>query len=118
MLRSVHHYELAAGATEAAFRDAIREAERRDLFELPGLVEHQFLRGIKGSRADGYTALWTYESRAAWRDLWGPVDDPVPPAEYPEQWRIWEAELLAPVIAGDPDNIEYTTYEPVDVDGE
>lgn len=111
MIRSIHHYELADSTTDEQFREAVREAKRRDLFSFPGLVEYQFLHGIKGHRKDGYTALWTYESREVWRSLWGPVDDPVPKEEYPEQWREWEEELLAPLVAGDPDDIEYTTYE-------
>jgi len=113
MIRSIHHYELADSATSEQFREAVREAERRDLFALPGLESYQFLRGIKGARTDGFTALWTYESRDAWEALWGPVDDPISKDEYPETWRVWEDELLEPVLAGDPDDIEYTSYEVV-----
>lgn len=108
---SVHHYELAESATDRAFRDAVREAERRDLFDLPGLVEYRFLCGIKGVRKGGYAAVWTYESREAWEDLWGPIEDPISKDEYPESWTVWEDELLASVLDGDPDEIEYTSYE-------
>lgn len=114
MITSVHHYELAGSATDREFREAVREAERRDLFDLPGLVEYRFLRGIKGARRDEVTALWTYESRAAWEALWGPVDDPVPKEDYPASWRTWEDELLAPILADDPDEIEYTSYETIE----
>ena len=50
---SIHEYDLKPGAAEAAFEGAILEAERRRLFALPGLVEHHFLKGIKGVRKDG-----------------------------------------------------------------
>ncbi|MDR5673667.1 hypothetical protein RH858_11000 [Halalkaliarchaeum sp. AArc-GB] len=111
MIVSIHHYELADSATADDFREAVRDAERRDVFDLPGLVEYRFLQGIKGTRTGRFTAVWTYESRAAWRDLWGPVDDPVSKEAYPDQWLVWEDELLAPILAGDPDEIEYTSYE-------
>ena len=45
---SIHEYDLKPGADVAAFRRAIRDAERRGLFALAGLVEHHFLKGIKG----------------------------------------------------------------------
>lgn len=111
MIVSVHHYELNDEATERAFRDAVREAERRGLFDLPGLVEYRFLYGVKGARDGRFAAKWTYESREAWTDLWGPVDDAVPRDEYPERWLVWEDELLAPVLDGHPDDVEYTSYE-------
>lgn len=111
MIISVHHYELAETVTDEEFQDVIQEAEQRELFTLPGLVEYQFLRGIKGVRKKGYTALWMYESRQAWRNLWGSVDDPVPKNEYPSKWNIWEDELLAPLLTQGPDKIDYTTYE-------
>ena len=111
MIVSIHHYELAESATDQAFHGAIREAERRGLFDLPGLVEYRFLRGIKGTRKDGYTALWTYESRQAWQALWGSNEDPVSQDEYPDKWKSWEEELLAPLISGNPDDIDYTSYK-------
>ena len=114
MIVSIHHYELAESATDQEFHDAIREAERQGLFDLPGLVEYRFLRGIKGTRKDGYTALWMYESRQAWQALWGPSEDPVSQGEYPDKWKQWEEELLAPLIPGNPDNIDYTSYETID----
>ena len=110
MLVSIHHYELAPDASATDFREAVRTAERRDLFDLPGLVDYRFLRGIKGARRGQFTALWYYESRDAWEAIWGTVEDPVPPAEYPDGWQAWE-ELLEPILASDPDAIDFTTYE-------
>jgi hypothetical protein len=114
MIISIHHYELAESATDQEFHDAVREADRRGLFDLPGLDEYRFLRGIKGTRKDGYTALWMYDSREAWQNLWGSNEDPVSQEEYPDKWNQWEEELLAPLIAGDPDDIDYTSYEVID----
>lgn len=114
MIVSIHRYELAESTTDREFRDAVREAERRELFDLPGLVEYRFLRGIRGDRDGEFAALWRYGSREAWRDLWGPVGDPVETHEYPETWRIWEEELLAPLVRGNPDEIEFTAYEVLD----
>ena len=112
MIVSVHHYELAPTATGSAFRDAVAEAVDRGLFEsIPGLVEYRIGRGIKGDRTGEFAAVWVYESREAWTELWGPVDDPVSTVEYPDAWRTWEDELLDPLLATDPDEIEYTTYE-------
>lgn len=111
MIVSIHEYDLAPEATPDAFEAAVEEAQSRGLFALPGLVEYEFLRGIKGARADRYTAIWRYESRDAWADLWGPADDPVPKSGYPETWRVWEDELLAPLLAEDPDETSFTSYE-------
>jgi hypothetical protein len=111
MIVSIHQYELTDETTHEAFRAAIEAAERRGLFDLPGLIEYQFLRGIKGTRRGGYTAVWTYESREAWAELWGPVEDPIPKAEYPASWRTWEEDVLDPLIVGDPDAIDFTTYD-------
>ena len=113
MIVSIHEYELATDATPAEFEAVVSEAESRDLFALSGLVDYEFLHCIKGARADQYTAIWRYESRAAWRELWGPVDDPVPKSAYPEEWQTWENELLSPVLAEDPDEITFTSYEVV-----
>jgi hypothetical protein len=51
---SIHEYDLKPGADVAAFEQAVRDAERRGLFALAGLVEHHFLKGIKGARRDTY----------------------------------------------------------------
>ena len=112
MIVSVHHYELAESTPPSEFRDAVAEAVNRGLFEdVPGLVDYRIGRGIKGDRTDKFAAVWTYESRKAWVDVWGPVGDPVPKSEYPDAWLEWEDELLDPLLADDPDEIEYTSYE-------
>lgn len=110
MIVSIHQFELAEGIEPEAFEAAIEEAESRGLFDLQGLENYRFLYGIKGTRRKQYTALWEYESREAWESLWGSVDDPKSKAEYPESWIEWEDDLLAPLLANDPDEIEYTTY--------
>lgn len=110
MIVSVHQFELAEGIGPKSVKDAIEEAESRGLFDLVGLERHRFLYGIKGTRSGQYAALWEYESRDAWESIWGSVDDPVSKEEYPESWIEWEDELLAPLIATDPDEIQYTTY--------
>lgn len=117
MIVTIHHYELADSATEEDFLEAVRKAEDEGLFGLPGLIEYQFLRGIKGTRTNEYAALWTYESREEWRELWGSVEDPVSKGDYPAKWNRWEDELLAPILSGPPDSIDYTSYE-VEISGE
>lgn len=112
MVVSVHHYELAESTTESEFHETVAEAISRGLFdEIPGLVDYRIGRGIKGDRTGKFAAVWIYENHEAWADLWGPVDDPVPKAEYPDDWLTWEDELLDPLLAEDPDKIEYTSYE-------
>lgn len=112
MITSVHHYELAAAADPSDFYDAVSEAVSRGLFErIPGLVDYQIMQGIKGERTDKFAAIWVYESKEAWKDVWGPVDDPVPKTEYPDEWLSWEDELLEPILAENPDEIEYTSYD-------
>jgi hypothetical protein len=66
---------------------------------------------VKGARRDAYAAVWVYESREAWERLWGPLDRPRRSDEYPEKWRIWEKEFLAPILSSDPDAIRFTAYE-------
>lgn len=108
---SVHEYELKPGVDPAAFEQAVREAEIRGLLRLPGLVEYRFLRGIKGARRDKYAAVWIYESRDAWQRLWGTPDAPRRFPDYPENWRIWEEEILAPLLSEIPDAIAFTAYD-------
>jgi heme-degrading monooxygenase HmoA len=107
---SIHEYELKRDVQDATFEGALREAERRGLFDLPGLVGHHFLRGLKGARRGRYAAVWIFESREAWERLWGTVDRPKPPADYPEAWKVWENEILAPLLDQDPDTIRFTSY--------
>jgi hypothetical protein len=107
---SVHEYELKAGVSEADFARALRDAEQRGLFALPGLVDHHFLKGLKGHRRGAYAAIWIFDSVAAWEALWGPVESPRPPSEYPEAWKIWEQEILVRFLTRDPDTIRFTSY--------
>jgi hypothetical protein len=112
MITSVHHYELAESAEPADFHEAVEEALSRDLFEsIPALVDYQILRGIRGERTDEFAAVWMYESIEAWTEVWGPIGEPVPKTEYPDEWLTWEDDLLDPILAEDPDKIEYTSYE-------
>lgn len=111
MIVSIHHYELAAQTAPDELEAAVREAERRGLFNLPGLVDWRFLRGIRGAREGRFAAMWVYADRQVWRDLWGSVDDSASKDAYPDAWVVWEDELLAPLVTGDPDEIDYTTFE-------
>ena len=106
----VHEYELAPGVLEADFERALHDAERRGLLDLPGLVGHHFLKGLKGARRGAYAALWIFESREAWERLWGPPEAPLSAAEYPENWKVWENEVLAPFLIQHPDAIRFTSY--------
>ena len=107
---SVHEYELHDAADPEAFEAAIRKARAENLLALPGLADYVLLKGIKGARTRRYGAIWIYESRAAWEALWGPPDDPIEKPDYPENWKIWEDEVLAPYLSEDPDTIRFTSY--------
>ena len=109
---SLHEYELRPGVQAADFERALRDAEQRGLFDLPGLTEHCFLRGLKGARRDAYAALWVFESREAWERLWGRPEAPHPPSQYPAKWQVWE-EILAPFLVQDPDTIRFTSYQAI-----
>lgn len=108
---SIHEYELRPDVNPSDFERAVCEAERRGLFALPGLVEHRFLKGVKGARQGAYTAVWVFESREAWERLWGRVDRPRAFADYPPTWKTWESEVLARFLDRDPDTIRFTSYE-------
>jgi len=107
---SVHEYELRPDADPADFEAAVRDARADSLLDLPGLEDYHLLKGIKGARTRRYGAIWIYESRAAWEALWGPPDDPVEKADYPENWNTWEDEVLAPYLSTDPDALRFTSY--------
>jgi heme-degrading monooxygenase HmoA len=108
---AVHEYVLKPDADENEFEQAIRQAERQGLLALPGLVEHRFLKGLKGHRKGSYAAIWVYESRSAWEQLWGTPDHSVSKQNYPENWKAWEHEVLAAFLDRDPDAITFTAYE-------
>lgn len=108
---AVHEYVLKPGVDESEFERALRQAEDRELLVLPGLVEHYFLKGIKGHRSGSYAALWVFESRSAWERLWGTVDHPISMQGYPANWKVWEDEVLGPFLDREPDTITFTDYE-------
>ncbi len=108
---SIHEYVLKKGVNEKAFQEAIRSAVDQGLLRLPGLIEHHMVKGMRGSRAGAYAAVWIYEDRVAWERLWGPRENPKSRSEYPDNWRVWEDQVLAPFLNQDPDQITYTAYE-------
>jgi hypothetical protein len=55
---SIHEYELKPGIDSGRFEQTLRDAEARGLFDLPGLIAHQFMKGVKGARRDAYAAIW------------------------------------------------------------
>ncbi|MGD2162371.1 MAG: hypothetical protein PVH60_11865 [Anaerolineales bacterium] len=108
---SIHHYHLKSSVTNQTFLDTIKLAKDFGFFDLPGLEHFRFLRGIKGEHSGEWSAIWIYTSRESWEELWGPPSNPKPKQEYPDQWIQWEDELLAPLLAEDPDSITFTSYE-------
>jgi len=108
---SVHEYVLKSGVSTREFEQAVKGAEREGLFNLPGLEDHYFLKGVKGKRKGQYAAVWIYRDRQSWEILWGTPDQPVGKENYPALWQRWENDILARFIVGDPDKIEYTSYE-------
>jgi len=108
---SIHEYDLKPRSDARQFEQSIRDAEARGLLQLPGLIAHHFIKGTKGARRGAYAAVWVYESREVWERLWGTPEQPRSPQEYPENWKIWEEEILAPFLAQHPDAIRFTAYE-------
>ncbi len=112
---SVHEYVLKRHVDEKKFEHAVHQAKARGLFNLPGMEKYYFLKGIRGTRTNRYTAIWVYESEEAWAEIWGPVGEPVSKEDYPEAWKIWEEEILAPLLTEDPDKISFTSYSALDL---
>ncbi|MFQ5709327.1 MAG: hypothetical protein ACE5HO_17860 [bacterium] len=108
---SIHQYILRPNADESQFEQSLQRARQAGLLALPGLLDFQFVQGIKGARKGQYAAIWIYESREAWEKLWGPPENPRKKRDYPESWKVWEDQVLAPFLEPDPDQIEYTVYE-------
>jgi len=108
---SIHEYVLKPGADKDQFEKAIQKAKERGLLQLPGLVEYHFMKGIKGSRNGHYASVWIYENRGAWEKILGTAEHPVRKKDYPENWKIWEEEILMPFLDRQPDKIEFTAYE-------
>ncbi|MGD8402283.1 MAG: hypothetical protein PVJ21_01395 [Anaerolineales bacterium] len=108
---SIHEYKLKAEVSAKQFEAAVANAREQKLFEIPGLLDNYFLRRIRGTKIVEFTAIWIYENREAWEKLWGKADRPIPKDKYPEKWKLWEDELLAPLLSQDPDRIEFAAYE-------
>lgn len=108
---SIHEYVLKPGIDAQQFESAVRTAQGRGLFHLPGLVACHFVKGIKGRRKGDYAAIWIYESRRAWEALWGSVEHPREKPDYTANWQVWEDEILAPLLMHEPDTITFTSYE-------
>jgi hypothetical protein len=111
---SIHEYELKANTIESDFERSIIEAKKQGILQLPGLVDYYFVKGIRGFRNKKYAAIWIFEHREAWENLWGPVDHPRKKKDYPENWKIWEEKILTPYLICDPDKIVFTSYEEID----
>ena len=107
---SLHEYELNPGVEASAFEEAIQRLRRRGVPALPGLTGFRLIKGIKGQRRGLYAVLWTYESRRAWEQLWGPPEQPLPRSACPASWHAWE-ETLQPFLDREPDRIAFTVYE-------
>lgn len=108
---SIHEYLLKPEANPAQFERAIQAARQSGLLQLPGLVNFYLLKGLKGTRRKQYAAIWIYESREAWEDLWGTPENPLEKTDYPVNWKQWEDQILAPFLIQDPDRITFTAYE-------
>ena len=110
---SIHEYVLKPGADGKEFEEAIQRARDDGLLRLPGLTDYFLVKGIKGPRNGRYAAIWVYEGREAWERLWGTPVNPLPKQKYPETWKIWEDDVLAPFLAENPDTIRFTSYQEI-----
>ena len=110
---SIHEYLLEDNVAAEKFENAIEKARSRGLFNLPGLIDFKFLKYIRGTRKIQYAAIWIYKDRASWEKLWGKPDKPVKKENYPDKWKIWENEILVPLLAQDPDQIYYASFEEI-----
>jgi hypothetical protein len=110
-LISIHEYILNENVTGMQFEKAIEYACSLGLFDLPGLIDHRFLKYIRGTRQVQYAAIWIYADRESWEKLWGPVNNPIKKEDYPGKWKIWENEILTPLLAQDPDKIYFASFE-------
>jgi len=107
---SVHEYVLKPDAEAARFEAAVRRAEAAGWLEVPGLIAHYFLKGIRGYREGAYAMIWIYENQEAWARIWGPAEHPVSKKQYPANWIRWEEEVLAPFLSALPEKIRFTSY--------
>jgi hypothetical protein len=49
--------------------------------------------------------------KEAWESLWGPIDKPLSKTDYPQNWKVWENEVLFPFLDQDPDKIKFTSCQ-------
>ena len=108
---SIHEYKLKDDVTAERFEAAVENARKQRLFNLPGLIEYHFLKRIRGTKMVEYSAIWIHENRDIWEKLWGKADSPIPKDNYPEKWKVWADELLAPLLTQAPDRIEFAANE-------
>lgn len=108
---SIHEYLLKENVTGEQFEKAVENARSLRLFDLPGLIDHHFLKYIRGTRKIQYAAIWVYADRESWEKLWGTANNPIKKEDYPAKWKIWENEILAPLLAQDPDQMYYASFE-------
>jgi len=108
---SIHEYALKNYVTTDQFEAAVESARNQKLFDLPGLIDYHFLRRIRGTKNVEFAAIWVYENREAWEKIWGKADNPISKENYPQKWKVWEEDLLAPLLTQDPDRIEFAAYE-------
>ena len=108
---SIHEYILKPGVNEEQFEKGVLNARERGLLCLPGLVDYYLVKGIKGFRNGLYAAVWIYDSKEAWESLWGPLHKPLSKTDYPQNWKVWEDEVLFPFLDQDPDKIRFTSYQ-------
>jgi hypothetical protein len=108
---SIHEYILKPGVDEEKFERAILNSKQSGLLQLAGLVDYYLVKGIRGAREGLYAAVWVYESKEAWASLWGPIDKPLSKEDYPDNWKVWEDEVLVPFLVQDPDKIQFTSYQ-------
>jgi hypothetical protein len=107
---SIHEYDLRDETRAAEFEQALARAEASGTLEIPGMTSHHFVRGIKGHREGRYAAIWVYESRSAWEEIWGAPGQPFSPERYPAGWRRWE-EILAAHLDRPAEAIRFSAYE-------
>ena len=108
---SIHEYILKPDVDEKDFERTLNSAKESGLLKLPGLVDYYLVKGVRGSRKGSYAAIWIYESKEAWEKHWGPIENPISKNDYPENWKVWENEVLAPFLIQDPDEITFTSYQ-------
>lgn len=108
---SMHEYVLRPSRSEQDFISAVLAAKHEGMLDLPELLHHRLLYGVKGVRCGMFASLWTYEDRRTWESLWGSADAPTSNESYSLTWRMWEDDVLAPFLDRDPDTIDFTAYE-------